>query len=250
MKIVVIGGSGFIGAKLVRLFRDCGHEVVAASPSTGVNSITGEGLAEALVGARVVADVTNSPSLDPSVAMAFFQTSTRNLIAGEKAARVTHHVTLSIVGADRLTGGYFRAKLAQERLIRASTIPYTIVRSTQFFEFIDQIVRHGADGDNVRLPRAKLQPIFSDDAVAALADFALAAPCNDVVELAGPEAIELIELARELLSARELPHCLIADPQALYFGATVQECSLTPGPRARLTSSTFADWLRRSIPAG
>jgi uncharacterized protein YbjT (DUF2867 family) len=172
------------------------------------------------------------------------------LITAAHVAGVAHFVALSIVGADQLRSGYFIAKTAQEQLIQGSAIPYTIVRSTQFFEFIDQIVRHGADGDQVRLPRAKLQPILSDDAVAALADVATAPPRNSVIELAGPEALDLIELARELLSARELPHCLFADAQALYFGAVVGECSLTPGPCARLTTSTFGNWLRQSIPAG
>jgi uncharacterized protein YbjT (DUF2867 family) len=250
MTIVVIGGSGFLGAKLVGALRDRGHEVLAASPRGGVNSVTGEGLAEAIAGAGVVVDVTNPPSLDGDLAMEFFQASGRNLIAAGKAAGVAHHIVLSIVGVDRLAGGYFRAKLAQEELIRASALPYTIVRSTQFFEFIDQIVAHGTEGDTVRLPRAYLQPIAGDEAAAALMDIALAAPSNDTVEVAGPAAIELVELASEWLSAREIPRTIVADPCALYFGAELEARSLIPSPNARLAEETFADWLRRMIPAG
>jgi uncharacterized protein YbjT (DUF2867 family) len=250
MTIVVIGGSGFLGAKLVGALRDGGHEVVAASPRYGVNSVTGEGLAEAIAGADVVVDVTNPPSLDRDLAMEFFQASGRNLIAAGKAAGVVHHVVLSIVGVDRLAGGYFRAKLAQEELIRASAIPHTIVRSTQFFEFIDQIVSHGTQGDTVRLPQAYLQPIAGDEAAAALADIVLAAPSRNTVEVAGPAAIELVELASEWLSTREIPRKILADPCALYFGAAIEARSLIPGANARLGAETFADWLRHMITAG
>jgi uncharacterized protein YbjT (DUF2867 family) len=249
MTIVVIGGSGFLGAKLVGALRDGGHEVVAASPRYGVNSVTGEGLAEAIAGADVVVDVTNPPSLDGDLAMEFFQASGRNLIAAGKAAGVAHHIVLSIVGVDRLAGGYFRAKVAQE-FVRASAIPHTIVRSTQFFEFIEQIVSHGTDGDTVRLPHAYLQPIAGDEAAAALTDIALAATSNDIVEVAGPAAIELVELASEWLSARETPRKILADPCALYFGSAIEARSLIPGANARLGAETFADWLRHMIAAG
>jgi uncharacterized protein YbjT (DUF2867 family) len=247
---IVVIGSGFLGAKLVGAFRDKGHEVLAASPRGGVNSVTGEGLGEAIANADVVIDVTNPPSLDGDLAMQFFQASGRNLIAAGKAAGVAHHIVLSIVGVDRLAGGYFRAKLAQEELIRASGLPHTIVRSTQFFEFIDQIVTHGTEGDTVRLPRAYLQPIAGDDAAAALLDIAFAAPSNGAVEVAGPAAIELVELASEWLSAREISRTILAESCALYFGAALEARSLIPGLDARLAEQTFADWLRRMIPAG
>ncbi len=250
MTIVVIGGSGFLGAKLVGALRGRGYEVLAASPRSGVNSVTGEGLAEAIAGAEVVVDVTNPPSLDGDLATEFFQASGRNLIAAGKAAGVAHHVVLSIVGADRLASGYFRAKVAQEDLIRKSALPHTIVRSTQFFEFIDQIVENATDGDTVRLPQAYLQPIAGDDAAAALCDVAMAPASNDTIEVGGPAAIELAELASELLSAREIPRKVLADPGALYFGAAIETRSLIPGPDARVGQDTFADWLRRMIPAG
>lgn len=250
MKFVVVGGSGFLGAKLVGALRDKGQEVFAASPRVGVNSVTGEGLADAMTGADVVVDVTNPPSLDGDLAMAFFQASGRNLVAAGNAAGIAHHVVLSIVGADRLASGYFRAKVAQEELIRTSTLPHTIVRSTQFFEFIEQIVQNATDGDTVRLPQAYLQPIAGDDAAGALGDIALAPARNDRVELGGPAAIELVELASELLSAREIPHKIVADPRVLYFGAALETRSLIPGPDARVGQDTFADWLRRMIPAG
>jgi uncharacterized protein YbjT (DUF2867 family) len=248
MKIVVVGASGFLGAKLVAALRSAGPEVVAASPRTGVNSVTGEGLAPALAGACVVVDVTNPPSLDGDLAMEFFQASGRNLVAAGRAAGVAHHVVVSIVGIDRLASGYFRAKVAQEELVRKSAIPHTIVRSTQFFEFIDTIVTNGTDGDTVRLPRAYLQPIAGDDAASALGDIALRTPLNRTVELGGPAAIELVELASELLSAREIPRKVLTDPRALYFGAPLDARSLIPSPDARLAQDTFADWLRRMIP--
>lgn len=250
MTIVVIGGSGFLGAKLVGALRGRGREVLAASPRGGVNSVTGKGLAEVIAGAEVVVDVTNPPSLDGDLAMEFFQASGRNLIAAGVAAGVAHHVVLSIVGADRLASGYFRAKVAQEDLIRTSALPHTIVRSTQFFEFIDQIVQNATDGDTVRLPQAYLQPIAGDDAAAALGDIAAAPASNDTIEVGGPAAIELAELASELLSAREIPRKILADPGALYFGAALEPRSLIPGTDARVGQDTFADWLRRMIPAG
>lgn len=248
MKVVVIGGTGLIGSKLVDLLRRKGNDVVAAAPDSGVNTVTGEGLAEALAGAEVVVDVANSPSLDDKAAMEFFQTSGRNLIAAEKAAGVKHHVALSIVGTQRMTdSGYMRAKAAQEALIKASGAPYSILQSTQFFEFIERVAKSALDGDVYRLSPALMQPIASDEVVAALADIALAAPLNDTVEVGGPEAIPLDELAREVLSAREDGRQVVADARARYFGAELNDKSLIPGPKARLGSLTFGDWLRQSI---
>jgi uncharacterized protein YbjT (DUF2867 family) len=248
MKIVVIGGSGLIGSKLVDLLRKRGHEVVAASPNTGVNTLTGQGLSKALAGAKVVVDVANSPSLDGEAAMEFFLTSGRNLLAAEEAAGVSHHVALSVVGTQRVAdSGYLRAKAAQEKLIKASPIPYSIVQSTQFFEFIERIAKGAFDGDVYRLSPALVQPIASDDVVAALADVTLGAPLNATVEVAGPEAIPLDELAREVLSAREDPRPIVADAHARYFGAELNDQSLTPGPNARLSANRFGDWLRQSI---
>ncbi|MCL4713394.1 MAG: SDR family oxidoreductase [Hyphomonadaceae bacterium] len=248
MKIVVIGGTGLIGSKLVALLRERGNEVIAAAPNTGVNTITGEGLAEALNGADVVVDVANSPTLDDEAAMEFFQASGRNLIAAEKAAGVRHHVALSVVGAQRVVeSGYLRAKAAQENLIKKSGVPYSILQSTQFFEFIERIAKGALDGDVYRLSPALMQPIVSDEVVAALADIALGAPLNDTVEVGGPEAIPLDELARELLSARQDGRAVIADAHARYFGAELNDRSLIPGPDARRGALTFADWLRQSI---
>src|SRR6058998_1657634 len=215
MKIVVIGGSGLIGSKLVKKLRQLGHEVVAASPSSGVNSITGEGLAEALAGAQAVVDVTNSPSWEDKAVLVFFETSTRNLLAAEVAAGVRHHVALSVVGTERLlTSGYFRAKMAQEDLIKASPIPYTIVRATQFFEFVGGIAQAATEGQTVRLPPALMQPIVSDDVAAAVADAALAAPLNGTVDLAGPEPIRQDDLVRRFLSATRDARTVITDPKA------------------------------------
>lgn len=248
MKIVVIGGTGLIGSKLVALLRSKGNEVLAASPNTGVNTITGEGLADALAGADVVVDVSNSPSFEDAKVMEFFQASTRNLIAAEKAARVKQHVALSIVGARRLPdSGYMRAKVAQEELIKASGIPYSILLSTQFFEFIERAVKETLDGDVYRLSPALMQPIVSDEVVAALADVTLGAPLNGAVEVGGPEAIPMDELGREVLSAREDPRSIVADAHARYFGAELNDQSLIPNPGARLGTLTFADWLRQSI---
>jgi uncharacterized protein YbjT (DUF2867 family) len=250
MKIVVIGGSGLIGSRLVNVLRNCGHEVVAASPNTGVNTLTGEGLGEALKGAEVVVDVSNSPSLDGKAALDFFVTSGRNLLAAEKAAGVKHHVALSIVGTQRVTdSGYLQAKAAQENFIKASPIPYTIVESTQFFEFIERIAR-GSEVEGVyRLSPALMQPIASVDVVAVLAEVAQGEPLNGVFEIGGPEAIPLDELARLVTSARGDTHPIVADAQARYFGAVLSDKSLVPGPNARLGAKRFDDWLRQSITA-
>src|SRR5213079_250278 len=222
MKIIVIGGTGLIGTKVVKNLREKGHEAVAASPSKGINSVTGEGLAEALDGAQVVVDVANAPSWEDKAVLEFFETSGRNLLAAEAAAGVGHHVALSVVGTDRLlASGYFRAKMAQEKLIRASSIPYTIVRATQFFEFVGGIAQAATEGQTVRLPPVLMQPIASDDVAAAVADAALAEPLNGTVELAGPEAIRQDELVRQFLNATGDARTVITDAKALYFGIAV-----------------------------
>jgi uncharacterized protein YbjT (DUF2867 family) len=244
MKIVVIGGSGLIGTKLVNRLREKGHEVVAASPNTGVNTITGEGLAKALAGAQVVVDLANSPSFEDKAALEFFETAGRNLLAAEATAGVGHHLALSVVGADRLpASGYLRAKMAQENLIEASGIPYTIVRSTQFLEFIGRIVESGVDGDAIRLSPALLQPIASDDVADAMADAALGAPVNGMIEIAGPEAWPLDKLARKFLNAKGDRREVIADVHAPYYGTELDDRSLTPGDHPRLGSIRFEDWL-------
>ena len=251
MKIVVIGGSGFIGSKLVNLLRMRGHQIVAASPNTGVNTLTGEGLAQAVANAQVVIDVANSPSFDDKAAMDFFVTSGRNLIAAEKIAGVKHHVALSIVGTQRLVdSGYMRAKAAQENLIRTSGIPYTIVESTQFYEFIERIAESARDGDVYRLSPALMQPIASDDAVETLADIALGAPFNGTVEIGGPDAIPLDELARQVLIMRHDSRKIVPDVHARYYGAELNDSSLIPGPKALLGTLTFNEWLHQSGPAG
>jgi len=247
MKIVVIGGSGLIGTKLVNNLRQHGHEVVAASPSSGVNTVTGEGLVQALAGAQVVVDVANAPSWEDNAVLAFFETSGRNLLAAEAAAGVGHHVALSVVGTDRLlASGYFRAKMAQEKLIKASPIPYTIVRSTQFFEFVGGIAQSATEGQTVRLPAALMQPIASDDVAAFMADAALAKPLNGTVEIAGPELIRQDDIVRQFLSATGDARTVITDPKALYFGITVNDKSLTPGDNPHIGPTRFADWLARS----
>src|SRR5437588_1327843 len=247
MKIVVIGGSGLIGTKLVNRLRQLRHEVVAASPASGVNTITGEGLAEALAGAQVVVDVANSPSFEDKAVLEFFETAGRNLLAAEATAGVGHHVALSVVGTDRLlASGYFRAKMAQENLIKASRLPYTIVRATQFFEFVGSIAQFSTEGATVRLPAALMQPIASDDVAAALADVAIAEPLNDTVEVAGPEPIRMDEFARRFLSATRDPRKVITDVHALYFGTELNDQSLTPGDNARLGPTHYEEWLRRS----
>ena len=251
MKIVVIGGSGLIGTKLVNNLRQHGHEVVAASPSSGVNTLTGEGLAEALAGAQVVVDVANSPSFEDKAVLEFFETAGRNLLAAEATAGVGHHVALSVVGTDRLlASGYFRAKMAQENLIKASKIPYTILRSTQFFEFVSAIAQSATEGQTVRLPPALMQPVVSDDVAAALAEVAVEKPVNGTVELAGPEPIRLDELVRRFLSANRDARKVTTDVHALYFGTAVNDQSLTPGDNPRLGPTRFEDWLSRSIPQG
>ena len=249
MKIVVIGGSGLIGSKVVKNLLQRGHEVVAASPSTGVNTITGEGLTEALAGAQVVVDVANAPSWEDQAVLEFFEKSGRNLLAAEAAAGVGHHVALSVVGTERLlASGYFRAKLAQENLIKASSIPFTIVRATQFFEFVGGIAQFATEGATVRLPSALMQPIVSDDVAAALADIALGEPINGMVELAGPEPIRQDELVRQFLSATGDARKVITDVHARYYGIEVNDQSLVPGDNPRLGPTRFEDWLSRSLP--
>ena len=248
MKIVVIGGTGLIGTKVVNNLRQRGQEVVAASPSSGVNTITGQGLAEALTGAQVVVDVANAPSWEDEAVMQFFQTATRNLLAAEAAAGVRHHVALSIVGADRLpASGYLRAKIAQEKLIKASGVPFTIVRSTQFFGFVKGIIQSATQGQTVRLSPALMQPIAADDVATAVTGWALAKPLNGTVEIAGPESIRMDELAQRFLSATHDPRKVIADVHAQYFGTELNDRSLTPGNNARLAPTRFEKWLSRSV---
>jgi uncharacterized protein YbjT (DUF2867 family) len=247
MKIVVIGGTGLIGSKLVEKLRMDGHEPLAASPDTGVNALTGEGLAEALQGAKVVVDVANAPAWDDAAVLDFFQTSSGNLLAAETAARVGHHVALSVVGTDRLPdSGYLRAKLAQEELVKAGPIPYSILRATQFFEFIGGIADSSTEGDTVRLPPVLVQPEAADDVASTLADVAVGAPLNDTLELAGPKAFRLDELARRFLSAKDDPRQVTADVHATYFGAELDDRSLTPGDDARIAPTRFEDWLSQS----
>lgn len=247
MKIVVIGGSGLIGSNIVHRLGLNSHEAVVASPSTGVNTITGQGLAEVLEGAQVVVDVANSPSFEDRAVLEFFETSGRNLLAAEADAGVEHHVALSIVGTDRLPeNGYFRAKLAQEDLIKASKIPYTILRATQFFEFIAGIVNSGADGDTIRLSPALIQPIAADDVSAVLADLAVGAPVNGIVEVAGPDRFPLDELARKFLAARHDKRQVIADVHARYFGSELNDRSLVAEGNPRIGSTRFHNWLSRS----
>jgi uncharacterized protein YbjT (DUF2867 family) len=247
MKIVVIGGSGLIGKKLVNNLRQQGHEVVAASPSSGVNTLTGEGLEAALAGAEVTVDVANAPSWEDQAVLDFFETSGRNLLSAEAAAGVAHHIALSVVGTERLlASGYFRAKLAQETLIKASQLPYTIVRATQFFEFVGGIAQFATEGATVRLPSALMQPIVSDDVAAELAEVAIAGPLNDTVELAGPEPIRMDEMVRRYLSAKGDPRKVITDAHALYYGIEVNDHSLTPGAHPRLGPTRFEEWLKKS----
>jgi uncharacterized protein YbjT (DUF2867 family) len=244
MKIVVIGGTGLIGSKLVKNLQQQGREVVAASPSSGVNTITGEGLAKAISGAEVVVDVTNAPSWEDKAVLEFFETSGRNLLAAEKAAGVKHHVALSVVGTDRLlASGYFRAKMAQEKLIEASQIPYTIVRATQFFEFAGGIAQNAAEGTTVRLPSALMQPIAADDVAAALADIVLGEAINGMVEIAGPDQIRQDELIRQYLRATNDAWKVVTDVHARYYGLEVNDQSLVPGDNARLGPTHFAAWL-------
>src|SRR5262247_1279389 len=247
MKIVVIGGSGLIGSKLVIKLREQGHEVVAASPSSGVNALTGEGLAEALTGAQVVVDVSNSPSWEDAAVMKFFDTSTRNLLASEAAKGVEHHVALSVVGSERLLeSGYFRAKIAQENLIKGSSIPYSIVRATQFFEFVKGIADFSTDGNKVLLPPALIQPMAADDVASAVGQVAIGAPVNGTVEVGGPEKFRLDELIRQGLAALNDPREVVTDPHARYYGIELSENALLPQDDARLGETRFEDWLSRS----
>jgi len=246
MKIVVIGGTGLIGTKLAIKLRQNDHEVIQAAPSTGVNTITGEGLDRVLSGAEVVVDVANSPSFEDRAALKFFETSGHNLLVAETTAKVRHHVALSVVGTDRLPEcGYFRAKLVQENLITASKVPYTIMRATQFFEFVGGIVDSSSNGQIVRLSPALFQPVASDDVAAALADVTLASPIDGVVELAGPERFSLDEFGRKYLAANKDQRKVVADIHARYFGAELDDRSLTPGNNPRLGSVRFEDWLAR-----
>lgn len=249
MKIVVIGGSGLIGSKLVKLLRERGHEVLAASPNSGVNTLTGEGLSAALAGAQVVVDVSNSPSFEDAAVLKFFQTSTGNLLAAEAAAGVRHHVALSIVGADRVpSSGYLRAKIAQEDLIRTSGVPYSILRSTQFFEFVDRIADSATEGNVVRLPTAYVQPIVSDEVVANLADVALGAPINGMVEVAGPEKFRLDELVRRVLRTKSDAREVTGDIHARYFGAELGDESIVPlTTPSRLGKTRFEAWFGSTL---
>jgi len=246
MKIVVIGGTGLIGSKTVAILRQGGHEVLAASPNTGVNTITGQGLKEAMAGTQVVIDLANSPSFEDKAVLEFFEISGRNLLAAEAAAGVRHHVALSIVGTDRTDNGYFRAKVAQEKLIKASGIPYTIIRSTQFLEFLRGIADSSADGNRVRLPPVAFQPIAAEDVAANVADVALAAPRNGIVEIAGPERAPFNEIVARYLKAIGDPREVVSDPKAGYWGGRVEEQSLVPLGEARLGRIGFDEWLRRS----
>jgi uncharacterized protein YbjT (DUF2867 family) len=251
MKIVVIGGTGLIGSRLVEALRKEGHEPLAASPDSGVDALTGEGLAEALEGAQVVVDVANAPAWDDAAVLDFFQTSSHNLLAAEMAAGVGHHVTLSVVGADRLpASGYFRAKVAQEDVVKAGPVPYTIVRATQFFEFVGSIAQAATEGETVRLPPALMQPVVSDDVAAILADIAVEQPLNGTVDLAGPEPIRMDDLVRRFLSANSDSRKVTTDVDARYYGTEVNDQSLTPGPNPRLGSTQFGEWLAQTVPKG
>jgi uncharacterized protein YbjT (DUF2867 family) len=251
MKIVVIGGHGRVGSKIVQKLGEHGHDAVAADPSTGVNTLTGEGLAEALAGAAAVVDVSNSPSFEDAAVLEFFRTSTRNILAAEQAAGVGHHVAMSVVGSDLLPdSGYLRAKVAQEELIKASPIPYSIVRSTQFFEFVESIIAAAADGDTIRVPSARIQPIAAGDVAGAVARIAVGTPVNGVVEVAGPKPFRFDELIRSGLSARNDPRQVVADPEAPYFGTTLTDASLLPGENAQLGETRFEDWLGALATAG
>jgi len=247
MKIVVIGGTGLIGSKLVTNLNQQGHEAVAASPSRGVNTITGEGVAAAMEGASVVVDVSNSPSFEYRAALEFFQTSTRNLQAAETAAGVGHHVALSVVGTDRLAeSGYFRAKIAQEALIKASSIPYSIVHATQFFEFVKNIADDATDGNTIRLAPVLFQPMASDDVATAVGRIAVGAPVNGIIEVGGPEQFRFDALIRHFLGSRNDPREVVPDPEALYFGAVLAERTLVPEEDAILGETRFDDWLSQS----
>ena len=247
MKIVVIGGSGLIGSKLVTKLREHGHEAVAASPGTGVNTLTGEGLADALANAAVVIDVSNSPSFEDAAALEFFETSTRNLLAAEAAAGAGHHVALSVVGTERLQqSGYFRAKSAQEKLIENSAIPYSIVHATQFFEFVRSMADAAADGSTVRFAPVLFQPIAGDEVAQAVARIAVGSPLNGMVEVAGPEQFRMDEFFRRVLATREDPRAVVTDPHASYFGAELEERTLLPGADAVLGETGYSNWPGRT----
>ena len=247
MKIVVIGGTGLIGSKLVQKLGEQGHEAVAAAPSSGVNSITGEGLPDALKGASVVVDVTNAPSWEDAAVMKFFETSTRNLLASAATARVGHYVALSVVGSERLLeSGYFRAKIAQEKLIKAAPVPYTILRATQFFEFVKQIADYSTEGNKVHMPSVAFQPMAAADVASALARAATDSPVNGTVEAGGPEEFRLDECIRRALAAFQDPREVLADPDGHYYGIKVGERSLVPNSGARLGETRFGDWLRQA----
>ena len=248
MKLVIIGGTGLIGSKLVKQLRERGDDAVAASPDTGVNTITGQGLAEVLQGASVVVDVSNSPSFEDAAVMEFFTTSTRNLLEAAGAAGVTHYVALSVVGTERLSeSGYFRAKIAQEDMIRKSSIPYSIVHATQFFEFVKNIAAAATQGDTVRLAPVLIQPMAADDVATAVGRVAVGTPVNGIVEVAGPEQFRLDELIREGLRARQDPREVVADPQARYFGAMLSERTLVPADGAQLGEIHFQEWLAQPV---
>jgi uncharacterized protein YbjT (DUF2867 family) len=250
MKIVVIGGTGLIGSKLVSKLAGDGHDAVPASPNSGVNTVTGEGLAEVLAGAQVTVDVSNAPDWDDDAVMSFFQTSTRNLLEAEAAAGVGHHVALSVVGTQRLAeSGYFRAKIAQEELIRGGSIPYSIVHATQFFEFIKSIAAAATDGNEVHLPPALFQPMAADDVASGVARVAEGSPVNGIVEIAGPEQFRLDELIRDVLTERNDPREVITDPQAGYFGITPAERTLLPGDDAQLGRIRYEDWSKQAAAA-
>ena len=247
MKIVVIGGTGLIGSRLVNMLREHRHEAVAAAPNTGVNTVTGEGLAEVLKGASAVVDVSNAPDWEDTAVLKFFETSTRNLLTAEAAARIGHHVALSVVGTERmLESGYFRAKLAQENLIKASSIPYSIVRATQFYEFFKGIADFSTDGNNVRLPHVLFQPMAADDVASGVARVAIDPPINGIVEIGGPKKFYLDEFIRQGLAERTDPREVVADPRARYYGIAVKERTLLPEDNAKLGTIQFSDWLIQS----
>lgn len=248
MKVIVAGGTGLIGSKLVEKLREHGHQAVPAAPELGVNTLTGEGLARVLDGAAVVVDVTNSPSFEDAAVLEFFETSTRTLLMAEAAANVGHHVALSVVGTERLSeSGYFRAKIAQERLIKESSIPFSIVRATQFFEFIRGIADAATDGNAVRLAPVLIQPMAADDVASAVGQISMGSPVNGTVEVAGPERFRLDELIRRYLSSRHDPREVVTDPDARYFGALLGEQTLLPGDDAMLARTPFEDWLDQAV---
>ena len=250
MKVVIIGGTGLIGSKVVRKLREHGHEAVPASPDTGVNTLTGEGLAEALAGAHVVVDVSNSPSFEDAAVLDFFQTSTRNILATEERAEVRHHVALSVVGTERLSeSGYIRAKQAQERLIRASGMPYSVVHATQFFEFIPRIADELTVGSEVRVPPVLFQPMAAEDVAQAVGKVSVGAPINGVIEVGGPQQLRFDEIIRRALAASDDPRQVIADPKARYFGAILSERTLVPGDDARLGETTLEMFVKQKTAA-